>query len=157
MSKILGYGVYSEIEGGYLANASPSHYSWDPAAACLYATPAEAWASAKRRGPGYAVAVTLVKRDDGCIEQEDLPQPMKAAPGRWLVCLVHDRFPTGPLYVTSLSRDGEKVQTSTERHQARGFSQQQAQALAARFEGKPGIKPHIEQVRDGETGASVPG
>lgn len=80
MFERIGYAVYSKIAGGYLVTASPSNYLWDPAAALVYETAAKAWASAKRRGPGYAIAVAIIQDESGKLQHEELPIPMKAAP-----------------------------------------------------------------------------
>ena len=145
MAERIGYAVYSEIEGGYLATASPSNYIWDPAAALLYETAAKAWASANRRGPRYAAAVAIVRDDSGRLQHEELPFPMKAAPGSWIVCIEDTGLPMGPLYVTSLSRDG-KTRASTEIRDARGFSHEQAHVLAAQLQSKPNCTAKVEQV-----------
>ena len=145
MAERIGYAVYSEIEGGYLSTASPSNYLWDPAAALLYETAAKAWASANRRGPGYAVAVAIVRDESGKLQHEELPIPMKAAPGSWIVRLKDEGLPIGPLYISSLSRDG-KSRASTEIRDARGFSHEKAVELAATFEGQQGRTVSLEQV-----------
>lgn len=145
MSKHSGYAVYSEIESGYLVTASPSNYLWDPAAALLYETAAKAWVSANRRGPRYAVAVAIIRDESGKLQHEELPIPMKAAPGSWIVCIKDEGLPTGPLYISSLSRDG-KTHASTEIRDARGFTNGQAVGLAANFEGKQGRTVSVEQV-----------
>lgn len=145
MPKHIGYAVYSEIESGYLVTASPSNYHWDPAAALIYETVAKAWASANRRGPGYAVAVSIVCNECGEILHEDLPIPMKAAPGSWIVRIQDEGLPLGPLYISSLNRDG-KSRASTEIRDARGFSHEKAVELAATFEGKQGRTVYVEQV-----------
>lgn len=145
MSERIGYAVYSEIEGGYLVTASPSNYLWDPAAALMYETAAKAWASANRRGPGYAVAVAIVRDKSGEILHEDLPIPMKASPGSWIVRIQDEGLPLGPLYISSLNRDG-KSRASTEIRDARGFSHEKAVELAATFEGKQGRTVSVEQV-----------
>ncbi|MGL5471423.1 MAG: hypothetical protein ACRDCT_25160, partial [Shewanella sp.] len=107
MSERIGYAVYSEIEAGYLATASPSNYLWDPAAAIIYETSAKAWASAKRRSAGYAIAVAINRNENGNFEHEQIPPPMKAPPGSWIVKIEDHGLPTGPLYITSLSKDGK--------------------------------------------------
>lgn len=145
MSKRIGYAVYSEMENGYLVTASPSNYHWDPAVALMYETAAKAWASANCRGPGYAVAVSIVRNGSGEILHEDLPIPMKAAPGSWIVRIQDDGLPLGPLYISSLNRDG-KSRASTEIRDARGFSHEKAVELAATFEGKQGRTVSLEQV-----------
>lgn len=145
MAERIGYAVYSEIEGGYLVTASPSNYIWDPAAALLYETAAKAWASANRRGPKYAAAVAIVRDDSGRLQHEELPFPMKAAPGSWIVRIEDTGLPLGPLYVTSLSRDG-KTRASTEIRDARGFSHEQALELAAQLQNKPNRTAEVEQV-----------
>ncbi|MFM5578334.1 hypothetical protein ACET7N_06410 [Aeromonas veronii] len=145
MSERIGYAVYSEVECGYLITASPSHYLWDPAAALLYETAAKAWASANRRGPGYAVAVAIVRDESGKLQHEELPFPMKAAPGSWIVCIEDTGLPMGTLYVTSLSRDG-KTRASTEIRDARGFSHEQALELATQLQSKPNRTAKVEQV-----------
>lgn len=145
MPKHVGYAVYSEIENGYLVTASPSNYHWDPAIALMYETAAKAWASANRRGPGYAVAVSIVRNGSGEILHEDLPIPMKAAPGSWIVRIQDEGLPLGPLYISSLSRDG-KPHASTEVRDARGFSHEMALELAATLEGKQGRTVSVEQV-----------
>lgn len=145
MSEQVGYAVYSEIECGYLVTASPSNYLWDPAIALMYETAAKAWASANRRGPGYAVAVAIVRDERGNLHHEELPIPMKAAPGSWIVRLKDEGLPIGPLYISSLSRDG-KSRASTEIRDARGFSHEKAVELAATFEGKQGRTVSLEQV-----------
>lgn len=146
MSKHIGYAVYSEIESGYLITASPCNYLWDPAAALLYETAAKAWASANRRGPGYAVAVAIVRDESGNLHHVELPIPMKAAPGSWIVRLKDEGIPIGPLYISSLSREG-KSRASTEVRDARGFSHEKAVELAATFEGKQGRTVSVEQVQ----------
>lgn len=145
MSEHIGYAVYSEIEGGYLITASPSNYLWDPSAAIMYETAAKAWASANRRGPRYAVAVAIVRDESGKFQHEELPFPMKAAPGRWIVRIEDTGSPMGPLYVTSQSRDG-KTRASTEIRDARGFSHEQALELAAQLQNKPNRTAEVEQV-----------
>lgn len=145
MSKRIGYAVYSEIESGYLVTASPGNYHWDPAAAIVYETTAKAWASANRRGPGYAVAVAILRDENGDLHHEELPIPMKAAPGSWIVRIQDEGLPLGPLYISSLNRDG-KSRASTEIRDARGFSHEQAVELSATFEGKQGRKVYVEQV-----------
>ncbi|WP_378081987.1 hypothetical protein ACFU5E_09365 [Aeromonas bestiarum] len=145
MSKRIGYAVYSNIESGYLVTASPSNYHWDPAAALMYETASKAWASANRRGPGYAVAVVIVRNESGEILHEELPIPMKASPGSWVVCIKDDGLPIGPLYISSLSRDG-KSRASTEIRDARGFSYEKALELATTFESKQGRTVSVEQV-----------
>ncbi|MDX7784792.1 hypothetical protein [Aeromonas caviae] len=145
MFKHIGYAVYSEIESGYLVTASPSNYHWDPAAALMYETAAKAWASANRRGPGYAVAVSIVRNESGEILHEDLPIPMNASPGSWIIRIQDEGLPIGPLYISSLSRDG-KSRASTEIRDARGFSHEKAVELAATFEGKQGRTVSLEQV-----------
>ncbi|WP_139474494.1 hypothetical protein [Aeromonas veronii] len=116
MSERIGYAVYSEIEAGYLATASPSNYLWDPAAAIIYETAAKAWTSAKRRGAGYAIAVAINRNENGNFEHEQIPPPMKAPPGSWIVKIEGHGLPTGPLYITSLSKDG-KPRASSEIHE----------------------------------------
>lgn len=145
MSKRIGYAVYSEIESGYLVTASPSNYLWDPSAAIMYETAAKAWASANRRGPKYAVAVAIVRDESGKLQHEELPFPMKAAPGSWIVRIEDTGLPMGPLYVTSLSRDG-KTRASTEIRDARGFSHEQALELAAQLQNKPNRTAEVEQI-----------
>lgn len=145
MSERIGYAVYSEIEGGYLVTASPSNYHWDPAAAMMYETAVKAWASANRRGPGYAVAVAIIRDESGKLQHEELPIPMKAAPGSWIVRINDEGLPIGPLYISSLSRDG-KTRASTEIRDARGFTNEQATELAASFECKQGRSISVEQV-----------
>lgn len=145
MFKRIGYAVYSEIESGYLVTASPSNYLWDPSAAIMYETAAKAWASANRRGPKYAVAVVIVRDESGKLQHEELPFPMKAAPSRWIVCIEDTGLPTGPLYVTSLSRDG-KTRASTEIRDARGFSHEQALELATQLQSKPNRTAKVQQV-----------
>lgn len=141
----IGYAVYSEIESGYLVTVSPSNYNWDPAAAMIYETAAKAWASANRRGLGYAVAVAIVRNESGELHHEELPIPMKAAPGSWIVRIQDEGLPLGPLYISSLNRDG-KSRASTEIRDARGFSHEKAVELAATFEGKQGRTVCVEQV-----------
>lgn len=145
MAERIGYAVYSEIEGGYLSTASPSNYLWDPSAAMMYETAAKAWASANRRGSKYAVAVAIVRDESGKLQHEELPFPMKAAPGSWIVRIEDTGLPMGPLYVTSLSRDG-KTRASTEIRDARGFSHEQAFELAAHLQSKPHRTAKVEQV-----------
>ena len=145
MSKHIGYAVYSKIESGYLVTASPSNYHWDPAAAMMYETAAKAWASANRRGPGYAVAVAIVRDESGKLQHEELPIPMKAAPGSWIVRIKDEGLPIGPLSISSLSRDG-KSRASTEIRDARGFSHEKAVELAGTFEYKQGRTVCVEQV-----------
>ncbi|WP_183149432.1 hypothetical protein [Aeromonas caviae] len=145
MFKHIGYAVYSEIESGYLVTASSSNYNWDPAAALMYETTAKAWASANRRGPGYAVAVAIVRDENGELHHEALPFPIKAAPGSWIVRIQDEGLPLGPLYISSLNRDG-KSRASTEIRDARGFSHEKAVELAATFEGKQGRTVYVEQV-----------
>ncbi|HEA3088182.1 TPA: hypothetical protein RVR74_000461 [Aeromonas salmonicida] len=145
MSKHIGYAVYSKFESGYLVTASPSNYLWDPAAALMYETAVKAWASANRRGPGYAVAVAIIRDESGKLQHEELPIPMKAAPGSWIVRINDEGLPIGPLYISSLSRDG-KTRASTEIRDARGFSHEKAVELAATFEGKQGRTVSVEQV-----------
>ncbi|MCS3793792.1 hypothetical protein [Aeromonas hydrophila] len=145
MAERIGYAVYSEIEGGYLATASPSNYLWDPSAAMMYETAAKAWASANRRGSKYAVAVAIVRDESGKLQHEELPFPMKAAPGSWIVRIEDTGLPMGPLYVTSLSRDG-KTRASTEICDARGFSHEQALELAAQLQSMPNRTAKVEQV-----------
>lgn len=147
MSERIGYAVYSEIEGEYLVTESPSNYHWDPAAALMYETAAKAWASAKRRGPGYAIAVAINRDEDGSLHHEELSPPMKAVSGSWIVRIEDAGLPIGPLYIASLSRDG-KSRASTEIYDARGFSHQQAVELAAKFQGRPNCTAQIEQVSD---------
>lgn len=134
MSERIGYAVYSEIEAGYLVTASPSNYLWDPAAAIIYETAAKAWASAKRRGAGYAIAVAINRNENGNFEHEQIPPPMKAPPGSWIVKIEDHGLPTGPLYITSLSKDG-KPRASSEIHEARGFDHEQATEVASRMKG----------------------
>lgn len=145
MSKHIGYAVYSEMEYGYLVTASPSNYLWDPAAALLYETAAKAWTSANRRGPRYAVAVAIVRDESGRLQHEELSFPMKAAPGSWIVRIEDTGLPTCPLYITSLSRDGQ-THASTEICDARGFSQEQAVDLAAQLQSKQNCTAKVEQV-----------
>ncbi len=145
MSKRIGYAVYSEIECGYLVTASPSNYFWDPATALMYETEIKAWASANRRGSGYAVAVAIVLDENGSLHHEELPIPMKAAPDSWIVRIKDEGLLIGPFYISSLSRDG-KSRASTEIRDARGFSHEKAVELAATFEGKQGRAVCIEQV-----------
>ena len=95
MSERIGYAVYSKIEGGYLVTASPSNYHWDPAAALMYETTAKAWASAKRRGPGYAIAVVISRGEDGSLHHEELSPPMKAVSGSWIVRIEDAGLPPG--------------------------------------------------------------
>lgn len=147
MSEHIGYAVYSKIEGGYLVTPSPSNYHWDPAAALMYETTTKAWASAKRRGPGYAIAVAIGRDEDGSLHHEDLSPPMKAASGSWIVRIEDAGLPIGPLYITSLSRDG-KSRASTEICDARGFSHQQALELATKLKSRPNCTAQIEQVSD---------
>lgn len=145
MSKRVGYAVYSEIECGYLVTTSPSNYLWDPAAALIYETEGKAWASANRRGPGYAFAVVILRDESGNLHHEQLPIPMKAAPDSWIVCIRDEGLPVSPLYVSSLSRDG-KPRASTEIRDARGFSHEKAVELSAIFRGKQGCTVSVEQV-----------
>ncbi len=145
MPKHIGYAVYSEIESGYLVTASPSNYHWDPAAAIMYETTAKAWASANRRGPRYAIAVAIVRDESGKLQHEELPLPMKAAPGSWIVCIEDTGLPMGLLYIASLSRDG-KTRASTEIRDARGFSHEQAVELATQLQSKPNRTAKVEQV-----------
>lgn len=145
MSKHIGYAVYSKFESGYLVTASPNNYHWDPASAMMYVTVAMAWASANRRGPGYAVAVAIVRNESGELHHEELPIPMKAAPGSWMVRIQDEGLQLGPLYISSLNRDG-KSRASTEIRDARGFSHEKAVELAATFEGKQGRTVSLEQV-----------
>ncbi len=97
MSKRIGYAVYSKIESGYLVTASPGNYHWDPSTAIMYETAAKAWASANRRGHRYAVAVAIVRNENREIQHEDLPIPMKASPGSWIVRIKDESLPIGPL------------------------------------------------------------
>lgn len=145
MSKHIGYAVYSKFESGYLVTGTPSNYLWDPAAALMYETAVKAWASANRRGPGYAVAVAIIRDESEKLQHEELPIPMKAAPGSWIVRINDEGLPIGPLYISSLSRDG-KTRASTEIRDARGFTNEQAVGLAANFEGKQGRTVSVEQV-----------
>ncbi len=145
MPKRIGYAVYSEIECGYLVTASPSNYLLDPAAALMYETAAKAWASANRRGPRYAIAVAIVRDESGKLQHEELPLPMKAAPGSWIVCIEDTGLPMGLLYIASLSRDG-KTRASTEIRDARGFSHEQAVELATQLQSKPNRTAKVEQV-----------
>lgn len=147
MAERIGYAVYSEIEGGYLVTASPSNYLWDPEAALLYETATKAWVSANRRGPRYAVAVAIVRDESGKFQHEELPFPMKAAPGSWIVCIEDTGLPMGPLYIASLSRDG-KTRASAEIRDARGFSHEQALELATQLQRKPNRTVKVEQVLD---------
>lgn len=111
----------------------------------MYETVAKAWASANRRGPRYAIAVAIVRDESGKLQHEELPLPMKAAPGSWIVCIEDTGLPMGPLYVTSLSRDG-KTRASTEIRDARGFSHGQALELATQLQSKPNRTARVEQV-----------
>jgi len=106
---------------------------------------AKAWASANRRGPGYAVAVAIVRVESGNLHHEELSIPMKAAPGSWIVRIKDEGLPVGTLYISCLSRDG-KPRASTEIRDARGFSHEKAVELAANFEGKQGRTASVEQV-----------
>lgn len=141
MSELIGYAVYSEIEGGYLVTESPSNYLWDPAAAIVYETAAKAWASAKRRGAGYAIAVAINRNANGYLQHEQISPPMKAPPGSWIVKIEGHGLPTGPLYIASLTKDG-KFRASSEIHEARGFDHEQATEVASRMKGS--VK--VEQV-----------
>lgn len=51
----------------------------------------------------------------------------------------------GPLYIASLSRDG-KTRASTEIHNARVFSHEQAIELATQLQSKPNRTAKVEQV-----------
>ena len=148
MPERIGYAVYSEFESGYLVNASPSIYLWDPTAALLYDTEAKAWASAKRRDSGYAVAVAIVRHEDGSLLHEELSIPMRAKPGSWIVSLVRSASLNQPLFITTVNRDGKGYKLSTERHDARGFSLEQAQEQVAKFPDKLDLKVSIEQVKE---------
>ncbi|WP_346209331.1 hypothetical protein [Aeromonas salmonicida] len=111
----------------------------------MYETVAKAWASANRRGPRYAIAVAIVRDESEKLQHEELPLPMKAAPGSWIVCIEDTGLPMDPLYVTSLSRDG-KTRASTEIRDARGFSHGQALELATQLQSKPNRTARVEQV-----------
>lgn len=67
-------------------------------------------------------------------EHEQIPPPMKAPPGSWIVKIEDHGLPTGPLYITSLSKDG-KPRASSEIHEARGFDHEQATEVASRMKG----------------------
>ncbi|GAA4493528.1 hypothetical protein [Pseudaeromonas paramecii] len=144
MAERIGYAVYSEFERGYLVNTSPSIYLWDPSAAILYETPAKAWASANRRESGYAVAVAIVREGDGSLQHEELAIPMRAKPGTWIVTLLSPTSFKQPHYITTVNRDGKGYKLSIARHDARGFSHEQAKELAASLQGKKGINASIE-------------
>lgn len=70
---------------------------------------------------------------------------MKTAPGSWIIHINDEGLPIGPLYISSLSRDG-KTRASTEIRDARGFTNEPAVGLAANFEGKRGRTVSVEQV-----------
>ena len=144
MTEHVGFAVYCEAENGYLVQSSPSLYIWDPSAALLYPSAGQAWTSAKRRKWG-AIAVSIVRDEEGSLYHEELQLPMKAAIGSWIVRIEDGSIPYGPVYISTLSKDGA-FRASTEIQDARGFSHEKALELAAIFQGKPNQSAIVIQV-----------
>ncbi|MEV3830137.1 hypothetical protein RI534_12920 [Aeromonas allosaccharophila] len=93
----------------------------------------------------FMIGRNMQRDESGKLQHEELPLPMKAAPGSWIVCIEDTGLPMGLLYIASLSRDG-KTRASTEIRDARGFSHEQAVELATQLQSKPNRTAKVEQV-----------
>lgn len=91
----------------------------------------------------YAIAVAIIHDESGKLRQEELPIPMKAASGSWIVRIKNEGLLVGPFYILSLNRDGI-TRASIEILYARGFCHVKAVESAATFEGKQGRAVSLE-------------
>ncbi|QXB30912.1 hypothetical protein I6L35_07100 [Aeromonas sp. FDAARGOS 1405] len=144
MSEVLGYAVYSEIENGFLVEASPSFYHWDPASAIMYANPDDAWASASRRGNGLAEAVVIYRNVDGSLSFDAIERAGKAPIGSWIVTVKLDISPKVPHYVTSA---GKKIKLSSKEVDAKGYhTKAKADQIAITLNKVEGITASVYEV-----------
>jgi|GEM_PF-3095736 len=126
--KVIGYAVESEHEEGFLVHASPSVWHFDIESAVLYETPAQAWASAKRRRSMRACAVEVVREGDGSLSWEPVADPATATEGDWVIWF---ELKTGSqrLY---LVKTGKRMIASDRRTDAKRYKTKQAAEMVVR-------------------------
>ncbi|SDJ08041.1 hypothetical protein SAMN05216588_1483 [Pseudomonas flavescens] len=130
MGTVIGYGVESEMEGGFLIAEKPSVWGFSLESAARYDTPGEAWTAANRRQSALAVAIEIILEDDGEICWEPLPKPEKAKGGQWIVWM--ETTPGGRrMYVM---KTGRSITLSNARSDAKGYKlKAAAEKLAAKL------------------------
>lgn len=144
MSEILGYAVYSEIENGFLVEASPSFYHWDPASAIMYDSPNDAWASASKRGHGLAEAVVIYRNNDGSLSFDTVERASKATIGSWIITVKLDISPKVSHYVTSA---GKKIKLSSKEVDAKGYHKKaKADQIATTLNKVTGITASVHEI-----------
>lgn len=142
MKRVIGYGVESDFEGGFLVEASPSLWHYSVEAAIRYETPAQAWAAANRRQHALAAAIEIIQEEDGSLTWEPLTRPSKAEGGSWVVS-VKLKPEARTMYVVS---GGKRVKLSTERIDGKGYKLQSAAEKLARDLTEKGMVAKAEQI-----------
>lgn len=142
MGKVIGYGVESGLEGGFLVDVSPSHWVYCLEAAIRYETQSQAWAAANRRQHALAAAIEIIQEEDGSLAWEPLPLPSKATSGSWVIS-VQLKPEARIMYVVN---GGKRVKLSSERIDAKGYKLQSAAEKLARDLTEKGMLAKAEQI-----------
>lgn len=142
MAKVIGYGVESDMEGGFLAEPSPSVWVCSLESAIRYETPAQAWASAKRRPSAFASAIAITQDEDGTLSWESVPDPAKASGGDWIVWFE----PKPGARRMFVMKNGKQIVASSRRSDAKGYKMKSAAEKLASQMTEKGAVAGVEQL-----------